>query len=181
MPLGGTALAAAATLAAAGHRVHLVVSPDLHRLDAEAGWLVEAQRVIRGGAVTMRIDHRIDDPGSLARELDVVVVPSPRRAWHVPSVLTLRAWLAAGVPAVAARDRSASALVQDGVDARLYPSGDRNALARILARLASDARLRSEMGHAAAARHGHRVRKVIAGSSDQSSGSFDERPRAGSR
>lgn len=170
----------AATLVAAGHRVDLVVSPDLHRLSAEAAWLVESERMIRGGEVSMRIDHRIDDPGVLADELDVVVVPSPRRAWHVPSVLTLRAWLAAGVPAVAARDRSASDLVQDGVDARLYPSGDRNALARILARLASDPRLRSEMGHAAAARHGHRVRKVIAGSSDQSSGSFDDRPRAAS-
>ncbi len=101
----------AATLVASGHRVVFVVSPNLHRLGEEAGWLVEAEKVIRGGDVSMRIDHRMEDPGVLAPELDLVVVPSPRRPWHVPSVLALRAWLAAGVPAVVAVDRSASALV----------------------------------------------------------------------
>lgn len=174
-------MTAAATASAAGYRLRLVVSPLAHGIIEESGWLAEAAVVFRGPGMSMRIDERIDEPGRLAAEIDVVVQATPRKPLESPSILTLRAWLAAGVPAITARNPSVDALVQDGVDARLIPSGDRNGFGRALLRLAGSPSLAVEMGHAAAARHGRRGRTGGPTADDQSRGSLAASPRAASR
>ena len=174
-------MTAAATASAAGYRLRLVVSPRARGIIEESGWLTEAAVVFRGPGIAMRIDERIDEPGRLASEIDVIVQPTPRHSDESPSILTLRSWLAAGVPAICARNRSVDALVQDGVDARLIRPGDRNGFGQALLRLAGSPSLAVEMGHAAAARHGHRGRPVSSGPDGQSSGSLAARPTAASR
>ncbi|MAC18119.1 MAG: hypothetical protein CMJ23_00275 [Phycisphaerae bacterium] len=174
-------MTAAATASAAGYRLRLVVSPRARGIIEESGWLAEAAVVFRGPGMSMRIDERIDEPGRLASEIDVIVQPTPLHSNESPSILTLRAWLAAGVPAICARNRSVEALVEDGVDARLIRSGDRNGFGRAMLRLAGSPSLAVEMGHAAAARHGHRGRTISSGPDDQASGSLAASPTAASR
>ena len=169
------------SLAAAGCAGEIVISSRAGGVREAARWMASAVEALPGSRPRLRIDDRIDRPGSLASELDVVLVTAPGRPWEVSSSLTLRSWLAAGVPAIAPDDRTLRGLVQDGVDARVVPGGDRNAVVRAMIRLAEDPELRVEMSHAAASRHLRRVRGGTQPASDQGSGSFEAKSRAASR
>lgn len=172
---------AVATLCSAGCSSELVISSRARGAMHEARWLAAAGDAIGGGDVRLRIDDRIDRPGDLASEIDVVLATSPRHRDEVSSVLALRGWLASGVPAIVPDEPSLRGLVQDGVDARVVPPGDRNSVVRAMIRLAKDPDLRLGMRHAAAARHARRVRRSPARLLDQTSGSLAAKSRAASR
>lgn len=172
---------AVANLCAAGCSSELVISSRARGAMQEARWLAAAGDSIRGADVRLRIDDRIDLPGHLASEIDVVLATSPRRRDEVSSVLALRCWLASGVPAIVPDEPSLRGLLQDGVDARVVRPRDRNAVVRAMVRLAEDPELRVGMRHAAAARHARRVRRSPIQASDQASGSFAAKSRAASR
>lgn len=172
---------AVATLCSAGCSSELVISSRARGAMQEARWLAAAGDAIEGGDVRLRIDDRIDRPGNLASEIDVVLATSPRHRDEVSSMLALRGWLASGVPAIVPDDPSIRGLVQDGVDARVVPPGDRNSVVRAMIRLAEDPDLRQEMRHAAAARHARRVRRSPSRPFDQASGSIAAKSRAASR
>ena len=169
------------SLAAAGCPGELVVSSRARQVRHAARWLLSAGEAIGGTPPRLRIDDRIDRPGVLASEIDVVLVTAPRHPCEVSSALALRGWLACGVPAIAPDDRTLRGLVQDGVDARVVPPGDRNAVVRAMIRLAEDPELRQEMGYAAAARHARRARHLRNQPPSQGSGSFAAKSRAASR
>ena len=169
------------SLAAAGCTGELVVSSRARGVQEAARWINSAAESIRGNRPRLRIDDRIERAGALASEVDVVLLTAPRYRHEVCSPLDLRGWLASGVPAIAPDDRTLRGLVQDGVDARVVPPWDRNAVVRAMIRLAEDRELREEMGHAAAARHLRRERRAFSQSPSQASGSFKANPRAASR
>ena len=169
------------SLAAAGCTSELVVSSRARGVVEAARWITSVAGSLVGKQPRLRIDDRIERAGDLASEIDIVLVTAPRGGHEVSSALNLRVWLASGVPAIAPDDRTLRGLVQDGVDARVVPPADRNAVVRALIRMAEDRELREEMGHAAAARHAHRDRRVSGRSTSQASGSVSANPRAASR
>ena len=73
-----------------------------------------------------------DDRWRILADLDLVVVPS---VWPEISSLVTQEAFAAGVPVVASRVGALAARVHDGVDGRLVPPGDVQALAAVLAEL----------------------------------------------
>jgi glycosyltransferase involved in cell wall biosynthesis len=107
------------------------------------------------------VDARVEDPRLAASDVDLAVIPVRSNRTGDVSLLTARAWLAAGVPVMASASRGLAGLVDDGVDGRLLPAGDRHALARALLRVADDPSLLEDMSHAAAARHGARRPSAI--------------------
>jgi glycosyltransferase involved in cell wall biosynthesis len=136
---------------------------------------------IKGVSFELRVDDRIDLPGALASEVDVVMSTAPPHPGDSSSALALRGWLASGVPAIVPQGPGLVGLVQDGVDARVVAPHDRNAVVRAMLRLAEHSDLRNEMGHAAAARHAGRVRRPSLQVPAQGSGSFAAKSRAASR
>lgn len=170
-----------ASLAAAGCPGELVISSRARGALESARWIAGVAGAIRGSTPRLRVDDRIERAGHLASEIDVVLATAPRYRHEVSSSLDLRGWLAAGVPAIVPDDQTLRGLVQDGVDARVVPPGDRNAVVRALIRLAEDRELRVEMGHAATARHVRRDRRSSGASPTQGSGSFAANSRAASR
>jgi glycosyltransferase involved in cell wall biosynthesis len=84
---------------------------------------------------------------------DVLVVPSIRtRTFREPWGLVANEAMNRGLPVIAsdAVGAVAGGLVRDGVNGLIVPAGDADALARAMARLASDAPLRARLGEAAA-------------------------------
>lgn len=84
---------------------------------------------------------------------DVLVVPSiPTRTFREPWGLVTNEAMNRGLPVIAtdAVGAAAGGLVQDGRNGRIVPAGDPLALARAIAQLAGDSRLRATMGSAAA-------------------------------
>ena len=76
-----------------------------------------------------------DEIGVILSQLDVLVVPS---LWFENAPLVVYSAQAAGVPVIASDVAGIAELVTDGDNGRLFPAGDAEALARILARLAAN-------------------------------------------
>ena len=153
---GWLMLGAAASAVVAGRAITVVVSPN-HPGCRELGrWACGMVAASASNRLRVVIDPRVEDPRLAAMDVDLAVMPVHRARTGDVSLVTARAWLAAGVPLVAPLTRGLVGLVDDGVDGRLLPAGDRNALARVLLRVADDPTLLEDMSHAAAARHGAR-------------------------
>ena len=73
--------------------------------------------------------------GDALGQVDALVVPS---LWYENSPLVIQEAYAAGVPVVASRLGALTEKVQDGITGRLFPPGDVEALARLLAELAEE-------------------------------------------
>ncbi|RPG19221.1 MAG: hypothetical protein CBB69_005395 [Phycisphaera sp. TMED9] len=160
-----TMLTAAATAGVAGRGLTLVADPASGQAMAAARRLIESDGRLGGEAVRLVFDERVRDPRVVAPAVDVVVTIDRTDAPPYPpvSVLALRAWLACGVPLITSDRRNAASLVEDGVDGRLLPIGDRNSLIQVLMRMVDEPSLAVDMGHAAAARHG---RGLVSGRPD---------------
>ncbi len=110
--------------------------------------LPEAQRLV----TELALDGLISFEGwvlgeqkrAVLAESDVLVVPSHREG--LPNAL-LEA-MAAGMPVIAARVGAIPDVVEEGVSGLLIDSGDVDALARALARLAMDSDERARLGRA---------------------------------
>lgn len=89
-----------------------------------------------------------DDAAALLAGADITLVPSRREAFGRVVVEGMHA----GTPVVAYDDAALPELVRDGVDGLIVPTGDVEALAGAVARLASDPALRAAMGASARAR-----------------------------
>ncbi len=153
---GRLALTAAAATAVAGREVTVVFSPN-HPGWMEAGrWACGLVAASASARLRVVVDARVEDPRRAAADVDLAVMPVRRTRLGDVSLPTARAWLAAGIPVMAPATRGLAALVDDGVDGRLLPPDDRNALSRALLRVADDPALLEDMSHAAAARHGAR-------------------------
>lgn len=86
------------------------------------------------------------DVARVYRSLDVVVHASTRRE---PFGLTIAEAMASGRPVVVTKGGGSEELIEDGVSGLAVPPQDPSALARALAKLASDEALREELGKAA--------------------------------
>jgi len=153
---GHLALTAAAVAVVAGRAVTVVFSPK-HPDWRELGrWSCGMAAASASGRLRVVVDPRVEDPRLAAPDVDLAVMPvRPDRVGDV-SLLTARAWLAAGVPLMGPTTRGLSELLDDGVDGRLLPVADRNAWSRAILRIADDPAVLEDMSHAAAARHGSR-------------------------
>jgi glycosyltransferase involved in cell wall biosynthesis len=89
-----------------------------------------------------------DDPWALYRAADLCLFPS--RVEPLGNVV-IQAW-AYGLPVIAAAAAGPAALVRDGVDGRLVPIDDAEALAQAAMALLADAGLRAQMSEAGRAR-----------------------------
>ncbi|MDG2020638.1 MAG: hypothetical protein P8J59_01670 [Phycisphaerales bacterium] len=160
-----TVLTAVATAGVAGRGLTLVADPASGQAMASSRRLIESEGRLGGEAVRLVLDERVRDPRMVAPAVDVVVTMDRTDADAYPpvSVLALRAWLACGVPLIASDRRNPASLLEDGVDGRLLPMGDRNALIQVLMRMVDEPVLAVDMGHAAAARHG---RGLVSGRPD---------------
>ncbi len=92
-----------------------------------------------------------DDIPDLLRMMDIFVLPSLGEGI---SNTVLEA-MATGLPVIASSVGGNPELVQQGRSGLLFPAGDADALARALATLINDPRLRQDMGRAAEARIQH--------------------------
>ena len=158
-------LTAAATAGVAGRGMTLIADPASGQAMAASRQFVDGELRLGGEPVRLVLDERVRDPRFVAPAVDVVVTVDRSDDLPYPpvSVLALRAWLACGVPLIASDRRNAASLVEDGVDGRLIPTGQRNALIHVLMRMVDEPSLVVDMGHAAAARHG---RGLISGRPD---------------
>jgi hypothetical protein len=159
----------------------LIADPASGQAMAASKQFVDGESRLGGKPVRLVLDERVRDPRFVAPAVDVVVTVDRSDDLPYPpmSVLALRAWLACGVPLIASDRRNAASLVEDGVDGRLIPTGERNALIRVLMRMVDEPSLVVDMGHAAAARHG---RGLISGRPDWfriSDYELEGRPSAG--
>ncbi len=154
-------LAAAASVVVAGRDVTLLLSPSHPHWRELGRWACGFVKAASSNRLRLVVDRRVEDPLLAAPDVDVAVMPVQRSRLGDVSLITARAWLAAGVPIMASVTRGLAGLVDDGVDGRLLPVDDRNALARALLRVADDTILLEDMSHAAAARHG--ARRLSAG------------------
>jgi glycosyltransferase involved in cell wall biosynthesis len=132
-------------------RVRVLGAPDPGNPDTLQPEEIEAWRA--EGIVELP-GHVADIAGALA-EADIAVLPSDREG--LPRFL-LEAG-AAGLPSVATAVPGNRDVVDDGVTGLLVPFGSPSDLARAIAHLAADKRLRGEMGQAAR-------RKVVESYSD---------------
>lgn len=123
-----------------------------HLVVAGGGGAEAALRSALAGAERVRWLGFRDDAPSVIAALDLLVVPSLTEAFGLVAVEAM----AAGVPVVASAVEGLAEVVEDGRMGVLVPPGDPAALAAAIARLASDAGARREMGEAgrrAAARY----------------------------
>jgi hypothetical protein len=179
---GGLALGAAASAVVAGRAVTVVMSPKQPGWRDMGRWACGMVAASVSNRLRVVVDPRVEDPRLAALDVDLAVMPVHRTRAGDVSLVTARAWLAAGVPLVAPLTRGLAGLVDDGVDGRLLPAGDRNALARVLLRVADDPALLEDMSHAAAARHGARRPSAFGrGSLAQDAGSSAANASAASR
>ncbi len=176
------AMGAAASAVVAGRAVTVVLSPGRPDWRDLSRWACGFMRASASSRLRVVVDQRVEDPRLAAADVDVAVMPVRRSRLGEVSLLTARAWLAAGVPILTPATRGLASLVDDGVDGRLLPADDRNALARAILRVADDVSLLEDMSHAAAARHG--ARRLSAGGRGrgvQDDGSFAANASAASR
>lgn len=151
-----TLVSAVASVAVSGRAVDLLMPAASTRWKEIGRFLVDMVPASTSARIRMRVDDRAGLVDRCTPLVDAVVMAvRPERVGET-SLVTVRSWLAAGVPVIGPATRGLAALVEDGVDGRLVTPGDRNALARALLRLADDPALREDMSHAAAARHGVR-------------------------
>jgi glycosyltransferase involved in cell wall biosynthesis len=122
--------------------------PDAHLLLAGKHLREEPVRALLEGAPRVHwLGYRADVP-RVMRSLDVLVLPSRREG--APNVV-LEA-MAAGVAVVATAVSGTPELVRDGVEARLCPPRDPEALADAMLELGADPSLRARLAAAGAAR-----------------------------
>lgn len=82
--------------------------------------------------------------------IDVFVCYSlPFQGWEEQLGYSMRESLASGIPVISTRTGSIDEIVVDGTNGILVEPHDHHALVMAMVKLASDGRLRSEMGHAA--------------------------------
>jgi glycosyltransferase involved in cell wall biosynthesis len=110
--------------------------------------IVEAQLMDMGlrdrATFTGAVAHD-DVPAHLAC-MDVAVAPYPPLDDFYFSPLKLTEYMAAGLPVVASAIGQVTSLIEDGATGLLFPAGNSVELARALARLHDDARLRRRLG-----------------------------------
>ncbi len=109
---------------------------------------LEAQAEALGVSDLLWLPGDRDDVAVLLREIDVFVLPSLAEGI---SNTVLEA-MASGLPVIATRTGGNPELVEDGVNGRLFPVGDAQALAAQLAQLARDPSARQVMGGQSRAR-----------------------------
>ena len=99
-----------------------------------------------GSRVAARVvfTGRRDDVSALTSDLTLAVLPSTREAQGI-SILEA---MARGVPVVASAVGGIPEVVTDGVDGRLVPPGDSDALADAIVELLRDDELRLRLGEA---------------------------------
>lgn len=110
---------------------------DIHGgcLDQHAH-LALLKRLAKGDPrVRFRGEYRYDDIGAILTEVDVAVCPS---LWYENNPLAVGIAQAASIPCVVTDLGGMTELVRDGVDGCSFARGDADALAAVLARLASD-------------------------------------------
>ncbi len=164
------ALDAAAAVVVAGRAITVVLSPRQPGWSELGRWACGFTAASASRRLRVVVDDRVDDPRRAATDVDLVMMPIRQNRRGDCSLVTARAWLAAGVPLMAPATRGLAALVEDGVDGRLLSTGSRNAFARAMLRVADDRMLLEDMSHAAAARHGGR-RSISSGVRAQDTGS----------
>jgi len=136
----GTVVAAAARLAAAGHRFHLVFI-------GQGPFTQHVRGLIEAAGLMDRISlvGFLDDLPAMMAAFDVALY-TPLESDGMSRVL----WecLASGVPVVASRMGVVPEVLADGVTALLVPAGEPGPLAAALERLLGDADLRRRLGTA---------------------------------
>jgi glycosyltransferase involved in cell wall biosynthesis len=104
-------------------------------------------RIERSGlADRVELRGHVEDVAEAYRDLDVLVHAS---VLPEPFGLVVAEGMAAGVAVVAADAGGPAELITDGVDGRLYPPGDVDALAACLRMLGTDEEMRMRLGRAA--------------------------------
>ena len=145
-------------------------APDLRLMLVGDGPLrseIEAE-ACRGGVtekltITGAVEHR--SVGGYVAAADIAVIPHSN---EYRSPIKLFEYMAQGRAIVAPATEPVQSVLQDGVNALLFPPGDKIALQEQLARLVADASLRERLGQRARAdvfaRHtwDHNARKVLA-------------------
>lgn len=114
---------------------------------------------LRALAATLGLSDKIvfagfrDDVNNALAALDIVAVPS---VWNEPCCAVVQQAMALGKPVVGTCVGGTPEMIVDGETGILVPPHDADALAQALARLASDAGLRANMGAAGKTRVGER-------------------------
>ena len=101
-------------------------------------------RSVRAVAGRVVFTGRRDDVSALTSDLTLAVLPSIREAQGI----SLLEAMARGVPVVASAVGGIPEVVTDGVDGRLVPPGDSDALADAIVELLRDHELRLRLGEA---------------------------------
>lgn len=141
-------LAAQAILEARGGAPWLVLVGE----GAQGNPLREFVRSRRLARVVFAGTREPQDLPAIWAAADLFVLPSRHEPWGV----VVNEAMAAGLPVVLSdRVGAAPDLLEDGVNGRLFPSGDAERLAAAIAEIAGDADLRARMGAAS--------RRVVAG------------------
>lgn len=134
-------------LAAAWPRVH-AVAPDAHLAIAGFGPAEgELRSWLEGSPHVHWLGFRHDIP-SVMKRIDVLVAPSHGEGFG----LVLVEAMAAGTPVISTDTSAIPELVSDGVEGRLVPVGDVDALRDAMVEMAGDGALRVRMGAAGRAR-----------------------------
>ena len=116
---------------------------EIHGAETDPGFaatLHQAADRARAAGAPVTVDGPIahDQVDAFIARMDCIAIPSE---WEEPFGLVMIEALAAGRPLVAARRGFPGAFLEDGSTALLHPSGDHEALARALQRLAREPRL----------------------------------------
>lgn len=134
-------------IAQAWHRVARQV-PRAHLVIAgSGGWEEELRRRLDGAPRVHWLGFRQDAP-ELMKAFDLLLAPS----WEEPFGIVAVEAMAAGTPVIAADAGGFAEFLEDGVQGRLVPPRDAEALERALVELAQDRAGRERMGAAGHAR-----------------------------
>jgi glycosyltransferase involved in cell wall biosynthesis len=122
--------------------------PNAHLVAAGWGHQEALFRNSLGGCPNVHILGIRDDVPSLMKRFDVLVAPFHNEGFGLVFVEAM----AVGVPVVAARASSTPEVLADGIEGRLVPVRNANALAEAMIALARDPAARTRMGAAGAER-----------------------------
>lgn len=117
--------------------------------DGPARSTIERRAQLLGVSDRVRVTGTVprDDLPSLIAAFDIALQP---KVTPYASPLKLFEYMALGRAIVAPASPNIMEILEDGIDAVLYPEGDEKAFAEAVAKLANDASLREQLGQAAA-------------------------------
>jgi L-malate glycosyltransferase len=105
--------------------------PGIQLVLAGEGKLLASLRAKASGA-PVSFPGFVDDRPSFYAALDLLIMPSRSEAWGLAALEAM----AQGVPVIASNTGGLAEIIQDGVNGRLVPSGDAQALAEAIRRAA---------------------------------------------